>query len=45
MRSFRTFGATLVPRSSIDRNIFWCGNAETPIWKVIRERFPRTSFT
>ena len=28
-------GATLVPRSSIDLNIF-CGSADTPIWKVIR---------
>ena len=41
----RTMGATRVPRSSIDLNIFSCGNAETPIWKVIRARPPITSFT
>src|ERR1700736_2368756 len=43
--SFRTMGATAVPRISMASNIFWCGSVETPIWNVTREMPPRTSFT
>src|ERR1700730_1145390 len=43
--SFRTIGATTVPRISMASNIFWCGRVETPIWNVMREMPPRTSFT
>src|SRR5882762_927966 len=43
--SFRTIGATTVPRISMACNIVWCGSVETPIWNVMREMPPRTSFT
>src|ERR1700687_312992 len=43
--SFRTIGATTVPRISMACSIFWCGSVETPIWNVTREMPPRTSFT
>src|SRR5260370_36843091 len=43
--SFRTIGATTVPRISMASNIFLCGSVETPIWNVMREMPPRTSFT
>jgi len=32
--SFRTIGATTVPRISMASNIFWCGSVETAIWNV-----------
>src|ERR1700682_667685 len=43
--SFRTIGATWVPRLSMASNMFECGSVETPIWNVTREMPPRTSFT